>query len=324
MSKCRILFGVLVAIGFLNAGVANAQNYPNRPVRIIVPFPTGGSFDLVARLLGQQLSEQTKQSFVVENKPGASGFVGAQYVSSSKPDGYTLLYAGSSLTITPAITKSVPIDITKDLSPISKVVNGPYVLVINPSIPAKNVGELVAWIKQNPNKFKWAVSALGSADHLGTEVFSKMAGLPQTLVVPYVGTGLSSTAVMSNEVSGMLAPPSVIKNLVEAGNMRAIGVTGAAPIDSLPGVATIASQYPGYESGSWGGVFGAKDMPADLVQQIHDLIIAAMESPALQEKIKATGGVPETSKRPEDFANSVKSELAKYVAIADELKLKVD
>lgn len=324
MTKSRILTGALATIGMLVAGTAWAQNYPNRPVHIVVPFDAGGSTDVNARYLAQTLTEQTKESFVVENRVGASGYIGANYVSTQKPDGYTLLYAGSSLTITPALTQ-VPIDIRTDLVAVSNIMMTPYVMVINPTIPAKTVKELIVYIKQHPVEFKWAISALGSADNLSTEVFNKLAGLkPVPLSVPYSAVNKSAMAVLSNEVSGVLSPIVTVQGMIDSGQLRAIGLAAPVAMDILPGVPTIASDFPGYEAGAWAGIFGPKGMPADLAKQIFALLMKANADKPYLEKLKTTGTLSLSSKSPEEFAGYVKSQMDSAAAIVKEVGIKLN
>ena len=312
------------AMGLFVAGAASAQNYPSHPVKLVVPFDAGGNVDINARFFAQQLSEQTKQPFVVENRPGASGYLGANFVSSSKSDGYTILYAGSSLTIAPALTK-VPIDITRDLTAVSNVSMTPFVMVINNNIPARTLKELVAWIKQHPTDFKWAISAIGAADNLSTEVFNKLAGLkPAPLSVAYVGAGKSATAVMGGEVSGMLAPVSVVQSLVSGGSVRAIGLAAPVTMDAMPGVPTIGSEYPGYEAGAWAGVFGPKDMPADITKQLFDMVVKANADAEYLGKLKTTGSLSMSSKSPQDFAAYVKSQVESNSAIVKDVGIKIE
>ncbi len=324
MTKFQLLTRALAAAGLLLAGPALAEDYPSHVVKVVVPFDAGGSTDINARYLAQQLSDMTKQSFIVENRPGASGYIGATYVSGVKADGYTLLYAGSSLTIAPALIP-VSIDITKDLTAVSAVSLTPYVMVINPKIPATNLKELVAYVKQNTKDYKWAISAIGAADNLSTEVFNKLAGLkPAPLSIPYVGANVSSTAVMSGEVSGMLSPVSVVQGLIESKQLRAIAVASPKPMETLPGVPTIASEYPGYEAGAWAGVFGPKQMSPELTKQIYDLVQKASADKGYLDKLKTTGTLAISSKSPADYAAYVKSQLESNAAIVKEVGITIE
>ena len=317
----KFLLGCAAALCLFTGGTAVAQDYPNKTVKFVVPYEPGGGNDLGTRLLAQKLGEQLKQTFVVENRAGISGISGATYVSEQKPDGYTLLEAADTQTSAPYLLPNVTLDPEKDLVPITKIGFTPFIWVVHPSVPAKDPKELIALIKKEPESYRWGMGGIGTPGHLAIEKLDRTAGI-NPLRVPYKGNGPAVTALMSGEVNGMLASPPSVSELVQGGKLRVIGVATAQPLESFPGVPTVASfGFPGFEASSWFGIWGPKGMPQDLVKKIHGQIGAAMADPELQKKFISAGILVSVSKTPEEFAAFVKSEITSNKTLIKELNI---
>jgi tripartite-type tricarboxylate transporter receptor subunit TctC len=303
-----ILFAALIPCRPLPAF---AQVYPDHPVRIIVPYAAGGGVDIAARLLTQQLTEQLRQTFLVEDRPGGTGVVGSQVVAGARPDGYTLLYAATAEAIIPSLAGGVSFDVERELTPITLVVSTPFVMVINPKIPANTPSELVAYIKQHPDGFRWGLGGLGSPDHMAIAQFDQQAGI-HPLTVPYQGGGPAIVATLSGEVDGIMDPPSLVKSYVASGQLRGLGISSAAASPVMPEMPPIAGAgYPGYQSATWYGLWGPKAMPKQLALAIRQFVVAAMAAPAFRDRLLATALVPEGSD-PDAFAAYFKTEIEKY------------
>lgn len=318
MFRYFVLGLVFLLLELAAAQSSIAQKYPARAVRLIVNSSPGGGTDVAARFLAEQLSLDFKQNFVVENKPGASGMVGASAVAPLRPDGYTLLFASATIAIAPFLLSDLPVDVTRDLTPITLVAASPTVVAVNARIPASNPKELAAWIKQHPNEFRWGTSGIGTPDHLGIELFDKMAGI-SPMIVPYNGTGPSVAALLAGDIGGILAVSPSVKGLVDTGQLKNLGVTSAEPVDGLPGVPTIASLgFPGFESTVWFGIFGPANMPPDLAREIQQTIQKGLVAPAFIEKLRTSGLAVRISKDPADFAAYFRSEIKKYQSLVVE------
>lgn len=310
----RRLAILIVAIGLLHVGIAQADSYPSRTVQIIEPTPPGGGADLVARILAKYLSDQSKGRFVVVNKPGAGGLVGAREVADAKPDGYTLLLAASAMTMAPYLTPTLTINIERDLTPITEVASGPFVIAVNASLPVKTLPELVAFAKGHPHSFRWG-GTLGSPDLFTVAQFDNAAGI-KPVIVPFNGDGPARIALLGGELSAMAIVPEIVKGDIEAGKLRALAVTGAHTSEILPGVRTVASfGYPGFDSTLWYGLWGPKDMPNALAAKIHQDVVDALGVPALRAQIASKGLSLHPSKSPAAFGTYVSSEVKKNVAI---------
>ena len=304
-------------------GAARAQDYPSRPVTIIVPYAPGGGTDLMGRIVAQQLSEDTKQRFIVENKPGASGLLGAQTVADAKPDGYTLVYtSGITMATAPAMLKSTTMDFVRDLVPIAQTVVGAEVFAINPKLPAKDFGELVALMKKSPDGLKWSIGGIGSLEQFTIVALSKQVGA-KALIVPYNGVAPGIAAAMSGDVDGALAPFPGLKGAIDGGQLRALATTGAERNAQIPNVPTVASLgFPSLESYNWNAIWGPKQMPKELVNNLNAKILKALTSPAARERIAAGGFDVAPVKTPEQVDAYFKAEIAKYDPILIDLGLK--
>ena len=311
---------ILLFLAF--AGAAQAQ-YPLKPVRIVVPYPPGGTVDVVARNLAQQLTVQTGQQFIVDNRAGANGTIGSDFVSKAAPDGYTLLVQASIFVINPLFLKNVPYDVQRDFTPVANIGSVPLLVTAHPSVPAANLREFVALVRANPDKYTFATTGLGSAGHLTEEVIKRDAGL-QILIVPYKGAGPALTDIVGGQVSALADPlPSSFPH-VKGGRLKALAVTSRTRIATMPDVPTMAeSGFPGFEMLSWYGLWGPPGLPKDVLDQLAAGTAKAAKSAEMQEKLAAQGFIPDGS-GPAAFAVYVKDEIAKYAKIVKDANIKVD
>jgi tripartite-type tricarboxylate transporter receptor subunit TctC len=292
----------------LSAPSARAQSYPSRPITFVVPAPAGGGTDTQARLLAPKLSELLGQPVVVENRGGASGNIGAQAVAKAAPDGYTLLAMISSHVMNPFVLKSVPYDIDHDFAMISRTVTAPEVLVGNPSLPAKDLKELLAYMKANPGKVAFGSAGVGSLSHLIVELFAQDAGV-KLLHVPYRGTQPALNDVLGGQVAIMMPDLTIALSNIEAGNLRAYGVTSATRSPAAPNLPTIAEAgLPGFEAVQWFGVAAPAGTPADIVDKLHDAVTKALSDPALKKRYEELAMTPAPSVSPQDYTKFVHDE----------------
>jgi len=314
------LASILLFLAF--AGAAQAQ-YPLKPVRIVVPYPPGGTVDVVARNLAQQLTVQTGQQFIVDNRAGANGTIGSDFVSKAAPDGYTLLVQASIFVINPLFLKNVPYDVQRDFTPVANIGSVPLLVTAHPSVPAANLREFVALVRANPDKYTFATTGLGSAGHLTEEVIKRDAGL-QILIVPYKGAGPALTDIVGGQVSALADPlPSSFPH-VKGGRLKALAVTSRTRIATMPDVPTMAeSGFPGFEMLSWYGLWGPPGLPKDVLDRLAAGTAKAAKSAEMQEKLAAQGFIPDGS-GPAAFAAYVKDEIAKYAKIVKDANIKVD
>lgn len=289
------------------AAPAAAQSYPNHPVRIIVPFAPGGPPDVVGRLVAQQLNIQTGQAFVVENRAGADGVIGAQAVAEAPRDGYTLLLTSSSFVINPNFHKKMPFDVVRDFEPVTNmaVIDG-YILAVNPDFPAHNVAELIALARQPGNRISYGSPGIGNGLHLAGELF-KILTNTSMVHVPYKGVAPALTGLIAGEVQLMFLTPPGALSYVESGRIRAIGYSGATRFAPLPDVPTLAEQgVPGMEvMASWSGLFAPAGTPADIVERLNAEVHKALAVPEVRDRIIQIGLRP--------FGNS-SAEFKPYVA----------
>ncbi len=302
---------------------ACAQDYPTKPVRLVVGSTPGGGTDISARALAPKLSEYLGQQFIIENRAGATTTIGVNFVARSAPDGYTLLMGVSSLTINPHILKNVPYDVVKDLAPISLAVVAPNIMVAHPSLPARSVKELIAFAKARPGQLNFAAGGAGSSQHLAIELFLSMTGL-KIIHVPYKGQGPALLDVMAGHVSLMMA--NVISALpqVKNGRLRAIGVTGLKRAAVAPDIPTIAEAgVTGYEVVQWYGVLAPANTPRDIIAKLHAGTVRALQDPAIKERFVSDGGETVGS-TPEEFAAVIRADLKKWSKVVKDAGIKLD
>jgi tripartite-type tricarboxylate transporter receptor subunit TctC len=302
-------------------GVAGAQQYPTRTVRVVVPAPPGGLTDVVARGVSQFLQERLGQPFVVENVAGANNTLGAILVARSAPDGYTLLVNPSLFVITPMLLK-VPYDVVKDFTPVSNLGTVPLAMAIHPDVPAKTLREFIALAKANPEKFLWAVDGMGSVGYLTEERIQHEAGF-KLLLVPYKGVAPALIDLIAGRVSAMVTPVPNLIVYFRAGTLKPLAVTTKERVSTLPDVPTLAeSGLPGIEIGSWYGMWGPAGMPREVVNILNREIAEAMKTPRVIERMVAQGLIPVGSNAV-DFAAFQNGEIAKYDRIIKEENIKI-
>ena len=302
----------VVAIFALALGAgAHAQNYPHKPVRVVVPFPPGGGADIAGRLVMQRVAERSGWSFVIDNRAGAGGTIGTDIVAKAPADGYTLLAASSSHTIAPSLYKKLPYDPVRGFAPITMSVSGPGLLVVHPSIAAKSARDLIALAKSKPGQLNYASAGNGTPPHLAAELFKSMAGI-DIVHVPYIGGPPAFTALIAGQVSlSFPTIPGVLPH-VQSGRLRALGVTTKQRSGILPELSTIAeSGLPGYDASSWFGVLAPAGTPAGIVLKLQQQIAEVLKLPDIRERLLAQGLDP-VGNSPAGFAAIIASEIVKW------------
>ena len=310
----KIVFAVLLLVSF---GVV-AQQYPARPVRIVVPLSPGGFADTPARMLAPRLSEQLGRQFFVENKPGAGGTIGWDFAAKSAPDGHTLVITGTTHLITAHLYKNLAYDVFKDFTHIAMLASGPYVLVVNPQkVPAGSVRELIAMAKAKPGDIDFASSGNGSSQHLVGALFNSMTGT-QLNHVPYKGSGPAMQDLLGGQVGVSFAGVPNVLSHVRSGRLKALGVTTEKRWSELPNVPTLAEAgVPGYEANLWLSISGPANMPPEIVQRLNAEIAKALRDPELQANFRS-GGVDATAMTPQDLLALTRAEYEKWGRVVRE------
>lgn len=306
------LFMLAVGVPGLISGGAAAQNYPNKPVRLIVPFPAGGGVDFIGRIVGKGLSERLGQQVMIDNRPGANAILGLEVLKNAPADGYTIAAASAGpLTVNPHIYRKLTYDTLRDFTPISNMVNFPLLLVSHPSLPVKNVRELIALARARPGEITYSSPGAGNSGHLTAALFDSMAKI-KTVHVPYKGTAPAVVAVLSGETQLTWSSIPTILPHVRSGRVRALGVGNKERLAALPEFPTIAeSGVPGYEGYAWGGMIGPANMPKEIVARLNREIVAILSQKDVIDSMLSQGTVP-TPSSPEEFTAYMKSELKKW------------
>ncbi len=307
----RIHFAALaLALLALGAAPALALDYPTRAVRVIVPYPAGGTTDIMARLVANYISEKLGQTFVVENKPGGGTNIGTQELINAAPDGYTLLIPSPANAINATLYKQLPFDYLRDTVPVAGIARVPNVMEVNPEVPVKTVQEFIDYAKKNPGQLNMASSGNGSSIHLSGELFKAMTGVDM-VHVPYKGSAPAITDLAGGQVQVMFdnLPSSI--SFIKAGRLRALGVTSAQAVPVLPGVPTVAETVPGFEASSWFGVAAPKGTSNEIVDKLNKEINAAIADPKIKMRIEDLGGIPFPGSAA-DFGKFVQAETDKW------------
>jgi tripartite-type tricarboxylate transporter receptor subunit TctC len=301
-------------IASLAAGACPAQDYPDKPIRIVVPFAPGGSTDVLARIVGQKLGERWGQAVFVENRAGAGGNIGADQIAKSAPDGYSLLLGGVPHAISASLYPKLPYDLAKDLTAIAEIASFPSAIVLHPSLPAHSVKELIALARARPGQLTFGSAGNGSPNHLALELFDTMAGVSMTHV-PYKGSGQLIGDLLAGQVQLASMGTPVALPHVQSGKLRAIAVTGAARSSLLPEVPTVSEAgLPGFEVTSWYGVFGPAGLQARIVAKLNAEIGRIVTAPDVKERLAALGAEPSV-KSPDEFGRYVRQEITKWAKV---------
>ena len=309
----KIFFSKLLAIFFVCSLSALAQNpnYPDRQIKIISPFAVGGIADSFARLIGQSLSDSWGQSVVIESKTGGGGNIGADFVAKSPPDGYTLVMGNiGSHAVNPYLMKNMPYDPLKDFEPITFVLDAEGLLVVNPSLPVKNVRELIAYIKANPGRISYGSGGVGTTSHLAGELFKTLAKVDM-VHIPYKGNALAITDLIGGQTQIMFATMPTVLPYVKSGKLKALAVIGASRTSSLPDVPTVSETLPGFDVSNWIGLFSPAGTPKSIVNKLNSEIIKIMQQPNLQTRLESEGAKFKAM-TPEAFAVFQKNEALKW------------
>jgi tripartite-type tricarboxylate transporter receptor subunit TctC len=290
--------------------IARAQTYPSRPVRWVVPFPPGGVTDIVARLISQWLSERLGQPFVIENRPGAGGNIGAEAVVKAAPDGYTLYLSSSPNAISATLYDNLNFNFIRDIAPVASISISPLVMEVNPSVPAKTVPEFVAYAKANSGKLNMASNGNGTTSHLAGELFKMMTGI-NMLHVPYRGAAPALTDLIGGQVQVMFDVMASSIEHIRAGKLRALAVTTATRSEALPDVPNVGEFLPGFEASAWQGVGVPKNTPTEIVDRLNKEINAALSDPKIKARLADLGGTV-LSGSPADFGKLIADETEKW------------
>ena len=321
MFQC-LRFACLCLCSFMLAAGAWAA-YPDKPVTLIVPWAAGGSTDILARAIGEQLTRSMGQPVLVENRAGASGNIGSNIVAKAKPDGYTLLIGSMSThAMNPALIPNMPFKGADDFTPIALVANVVNTMVINPSVPAKNLQEFIAYAKANPGKLAYASAGGGSTNHLSAEMFKKAAGI-EMLHVPYKGGAPAVLDTVANQTQVLFSAGTQTLPHVKAGRLRLVAVTEVRRSALLPDVPTVAETLPGYEMSVWYAAFGPAGMPRELVARLNMEINKALAVPEVRARMDAMG-VDVISSTPEQLAETLRRDTARYTRVIQDLGIKLD
>ena len=320
MKRCTLLLAALVFAG----AAAAQQAYPTRPLRIVIPWPPGQATDLMARIIAQKMSEQLGQQVIADNRPGAGGMIGTDIAAKATPDGYTLLAASSGpVTINPLLQK-VPFDPVRDLAPVANVVLAPFVLVSHPKFPAANARELIAHVKANPGKLRFASSGTGATAHLIAELFNSRAGL-NVIHVPYKGSAPALIDVIGGQVEYAMETAAATMPHIKAGRLRAYGVSTLKASAIAPGIEPIATtaNLPGFDAAAWIGIMVPSGTPRPIVDRLSAAVAQAMKAPDTGEKLAASG-LELDYRRPADFARYLTEQRGRFAEIIKKNNIRIE
>lgn len=324
MHALRKLSIAVLGASFLCPAAVLAQAYPSKPIRMIVPFPAGGGVDYIGRLVGKGVSERLGQQVIIDNRPGANAILGLEVLKAAPPDGYTIAAASAGpLAVNPFIYSKLPHDTLRDFTQIASMCNFPLLLVVHPSLPVKNVKELIALARSRPGEISYASPGAGNSSHLAGELFNSMAKV-KILHVPYKGMAPAVVSTVSGEAPILYASIPPILPHVRSNRVRVLGVGNAQRIPTLPDVPTISEAgLPGYEAYAWGGMIGPANMPRDVVMKLNAAIVDTLKQKDVIDKMLADGTVP-TPSSPEEFTAYMKAELKKWGAVVKMANIKLE
>jgi tripartite-type tricarboxylate transporter receptor subunit TctC len=321
-SRRAILASFAIAVVLANGTDAVAQAYPSRPVRIVVTVAAGSAPDIVARLIGQRLSEGLGKPFVIENRSGGGGNIGTEAVVSSQPDGHTLLLVATSNAINAALYDKLNFNFVRDIAPVAGAMHSPNVMVVSPSVSAKTVPELIAHAKANPGKLNMASSGNGTSPHLAGELFKMMTGVDMAHV-PYRGAGPALTDLLGGQVQVMIASTAASMSYITSGKLRPLAVTTSTRLEVLPDIPTVAEFVPGYEASGWFGLGAPRSTRAEIVDKLNKEINAALADPKIKARLADLGGIP-LSMTPAEFGKFIADETEKWGKVVRAANIKVE
>jgi len=325
MSRIATVFARLFFSGFcLIAAAAGAQaaDYPNRPVRIVVGYPPGGATDIVARIFGAYLSEKLGQQFIIENRPGAGNNLGTEAVVRSAPDGYTFILVNPANAVNASLYKKLNFNFIRDITPVAGFIRVPNVMEVHPSVPANTVKEFIDYVKANPGKVNVASSGNGTSIHLSGELFKMMTGLQMTHV-PYKGSAPMLTDLLAGQVQVTFDNLPASIGHIKAGKLRALAVTTSVRSPELPDVPTVGETVTGYEASAFFGIGAPKDTPKDIIALVNKHVNEGLKDPAILKKLADLGGIP-LAGTPEEFGQVIASETAKWEKVVNAANLSVE
>jgi tripartite-type tricarboxylate transporter receptor subunit TctC len=324
MNKHLLPIAAVCLLFIGGASFVQAQSYPTKPIRFIVPFPPGGGNDTIARQVGQKLSAIFGQQVLVDNRPGAGGAIGAELAAKSPPDGYTLFLAGvASHGINPNLRKKLPYDPVRDFDAVTLIASAPLLVVVHPSLPVKSVKELISLAKAKPGQINFASNGAGGSSHLAVELFKMTTGT-NMLHIPYKGLSLALTDLLSGEVQLMFSSAVAMLPQVKAGRLRAIAMTGAKRSPAIPDIPTVAEAgVRGYETGSWYGVVVPAGTPKAAISRLNQEIVGFVRAPETVERMNSEAVIPVGSS-PDEFSNHIKKELARWAQVIKQAGVRLE
>ena len=319
MQRANFLWALAVLCG----GIAHAQTYPSKPIRIVIPYPPGGGTDIVMRPVGARLSERLGQPVVIDNRGGATGTIGSESVARAAPDGYTLLaHTNAGITILPHLNKRLPYDPLKDFAPVTMAASSPYIFVVHPKVAATSVAQIIAMAKARPGALNYATSGNGASTHLATLLFCQMADI-KMVHIPYKGSGPATTELLAGQVQMRFSSIPPVLPHVRNGRLRALAVTSAKRFSLLPDLPTVAETLPGFDVESWYGVFAPTGTPPAIIKKLNAEIAAALSSPEIKALL-ATDGSEVVASSPEYFGKVIRAEFARWAPVVKESGAKID
>lgn len=322
--RSRLMLVTLIAatVAGWNAPVLAQQTYPSRPIRIISPFAAGGGNDLLCRTVAAKLTESFRQQVIVENRTGANGIIGTEAAARAAPDGYTMVLIPSGHAVNASIRSKLPYDSIRDFTTISMVGSSPLLLAVHPSVPVKNVKELVMFAKSRPGQLSYVSAGIGSSGHLGGALFDVLAGT-KMVHVPYKGMSLALTDLISGQVTMAFATSLSVVPHVQSGRLRALATTGAQRSPALPDLPTVAATLPGYEASLWYGFVGPARLPADIVRRLNTEIVAILNLPEVRERFSGQG-IDIQSSTSEEFAQLLVADMARWAKVVQRAGIKAE
>lgn len=318
-----LLASAILAFAGPPAHIVSAQDFPSRPVRVVVSTTPGGTTDFITRLIAKELNDGWSQGVAVENRPGAGGTIGYEYVAKSPPDGHVIAFVAGEFTVSAAVYKKLPYDPLADFAPVALVAFAPLVLVVNPRLPVRSVNELIAYVKQNPEQIKYSSTGNGGVTHLAAELLKRMSGI-KMMHIPYKGTVPAVTDLMSGQVDLTFTGMATAMPLVTAGKLRLLAVTGKSRSPMFPDIPTVGESVPGFEFNNWFGILAPKATPKNVVAQLHDRTMHALQVPEVRKKLLAQNVEPATEISSAQFGEMIAKEIGEYTKLVKDIGVHID